>query len=139
VCVAVLFGSPASAVAQGAAAPETWTPISQNAKAITGRVTFSPQEIAFQNGTSLPLTPIGQMLFRSEAKKKVMANLYKTASPADAGPGLCKGKPVAYFVVWRSEQAGRETERGMAPFSGPLLYAGSADDCGHFVYDIGKH
>jgi hypothetical protein len=50
--------------------PETWTPINRTAQPITGHVTFMPTEITFQNGTSLPLAPGGQMLFRAEAKKK---------------------------------------------------------------------
>jgi hypothetical protein len=136
----VLFGLPVTAVAQAMVAPEIWTPISQNAKTITGPVSFSPKELAFQNGTSLPLTFSSQMLFRSEAKaKRVMADLYKITPPADPtlqkGNRLCKGKPVAYLIVWKSEDVGREAERGLAPFSGPQINAGSPDDCGHYAYE----
>jgi hypothetical protein len=60
----------ATATAQTAPAPEPWTPISRMAQTITGRVTFTPSEITFQNGKSLPLARGSQMLFRSEAKKK---------------------------------------------------------------------
>jgi hypothetical protein len=31
-------------------APETWTSINPVAQSVTGRVTFTPSEIAFQNG-----------------------------------------------------------------------------------------
>ncbi len=105
---------------------------------ITGRVTFTPSEITFQNGKSLPLVRGGQMLFRPEAKKrKVMADLYKVTSPDDPvlqnGNKLCKGKPIAYLIVWKSEKVGNETEpRTLAPFSGQKLNAGSPDDSGQF-------
>lgn len=136
----VLFGLPVTAFAQAMAAPQIWTPISQNAKAITGRVSFSSKELTFQNGTSLSLTFSSQILFRSEAKaKRVMADLYKITPPADPalqnGNRLCKGKPVAYLILWKSEDAGREAERGLAPFSGPQINAGSPDDCGHYAYE----
>ena len=61
-----LSGLTATAFAQPAPAPETWTPVGRMAQTITGRVVFSPSEIAFQNGKSLPLARGGQMLFRPE-------------------------------------------------------------------------
>ena len=80
----VLSGLTATATAQTASAPETWTPISRMAQTITGRVTFTPSEITFQNGKSLSLIRGGQMLFRPVAKqKKVMADLYRVSSPDD--------------------------------------------------------
>jgi hypothetical protein len=141
-CLA-LSGLTATAIAQTTRAPETWTPIGRMAQTITGRVTFSPNEITFQNGKSLPLAPGGQMLFRSEPKKKkVMADLYRVTSPDDPvlenGNKLCKGKPVAYLIVWKSEKIGNESEpRALAPFSGPKISAGSPDDCGRYNYDVG--
>jgi hypothetical protein len=136
----VLFGLPATAFAQSVAAPQTWAPLSQNAKTITGPVTFSSKELTFQNGMSLSLTFSSHMLFRSETKKKrVIADLYRVTPPADPvlhnGNRLCRGKPVTYLIVWKSEDAGREAERGLAPFSGPQLNAGSPDDCGHYTYE----
>jgi hypothetical protein len=140
-----LLGLIATAVAQNATAPETWTPISPLAKTITGRVTFRPSEITFQNGTSLSLARGGQMLFRPETKKaKVMADLYRVTSPdnplLENGNKLCKGKPVAYLIVWKSEKVGNEADpRILAPFSGQKLKAGSPDDCGRYAYDAGLH
>jgi hypothetical protein len=140
-----LSGLTLAAAAQTASAPETWTPISRTAQTITGRVTFTPSEITFQNGKSLPLVRGGQMLFRPEAKKrKVMADLYKVTSPDDPvlqnGNKLCKGKPIAYLIVWKSEKVGNETDpRTLAPFSGQKLSAGSPDDCGRYTYDAGPH
>jgi hypothetical protein len=136
----VLFGLPVTAFAQAIGTPQIWAPISQNAKTITGSVTFSPKELTFQNGTSLSLTFSSQMLFRPEARaKRAMADLYKITPPADPvlqnGNRLCKGKPVTYLILWKSEGAGREAERGLAPFSGPRINAGSPDDCGHFAYE----
>jgi hypothetical protein len=144
VCFA-LSGLAATAAAQTAPGPETWMPIGRMAQTITGRVTFTPSEITFQNGKSLPLTRGGQMLFRPEAKKrKVMADLYKVTSPDDPtfenGNKLCKGKPVVYLIVWKSEKVGNEVDpRTLAPFSGQKLNAGSPDDCGRYVYDAGRH
>ena len=141
-CVAI-SGLTATAIAQTAPAPETWTPIGRPAQAITGRVTFSPSEITFQNGKSLPLARCGQMLLRPEAKKKkVMVDLYRVTSPDDPvlenGNKLCKGKPVAYLIVWKSDKVGNETDpRTLAPFSGQKLTAGSPDDCGRYNYDAG--
>ena len=67
------------------------------------------------------------MLFRPEPKKKkVMADLYRVTSPDDPvlenGNKLCKGKPVAYLIVWKSEKTGKEADpRTLAPFSGPKI------------------
>ena len=141
-CIA-FFGLTATAIAQTTPAPETWTPIGRMAQTDTGRVTFSPSEITFQNGKSLPLARGGQMLFRSEAKKKkVMVDLYRVTPPDDLvlenGNRLCKGKPAAYLIVWKSEKIGNETDpRTLTPFSGPKLTAGSPDDCGRYNYDAG--
>jgi hypothetical protein len=140
-CLA-LSGLAATAAAQTAPAPETWTLISHTAQAITGRVTFTPTEITFQNGQSLPLARGGQMLFSPAEGKKVMADLYRVTPPDDPvlenGSKLCKGKPIAYLIVWKSEKAGKEAEpRNLAPFSGQKLNAGSADDCGRYTYDAG--
>ena len=42
------------------------------------------------------------------SKRRVMADLYKVTSPDDPvlqnGNKLCKGKPVAYLIVWKSEK-----------------------------------
>jgi hypothetical protein len=140
-----LSGLTATATAQTASAPENWMPITRTAQATTGRVTFTPAEITFQNGKSLLLARGGQMLFRPEAKqKKVMADLYKVTSPDDPalenGNKLCRGKSVAYLIVWKSEKVGNEVDpRTLAPFSGQKLNAGSPDDCGRYVYDAGRH
>jgi hypothetical protein len=89
--------------------------------------------------------PAGQMLFRPEPKKKkVMADLYRVTSPDDPvlenGNKLCRGKPVAYLIVWKSEKVANETDlRTLAPFSGPKFSAGSPDDCGRYIYDAGSH
>ena len=138
-----LFGLTAAATAQTASTPEIWTPINRTAQSITGRVTFTPAEITFQNGKSLALAGGGQMLFRPRPKeKKVIADLYKVAAPDDPilqnGNTLCKGKPIAYLIVWKSEKVGNETgPRTLAPFSGPKLNAGSPDDCGRYTHDAG--
>lgn len=140
----VLSGLTAAAMAQPTTAPETWTPINSVARSVTGRVTFTPSEIAFQNGKSLSLARGGQMLFRPEPKKKVVADLYRVTPPDDPvlenGNKLCKGKPVAYLIVWKSEKTGKEADpRTLTPFSGQKLSAGSADDCGRYAYDAGSH
>jgi hypothetical protein len=137
----VSYGLSTAAIAQTAPASENWTPIGRMAQTITGRVTFTPSEITFQNGKSLPLTRGGQMLFRPEPKqKKVLADLYRVTSPDDPvlenGNKLCKGKPIAYLIVWKSQKIGNETDpRTLAPFSGPKLNAGSPDGCGRYTYD----
>jgi hypothetical protein len=103
-------------------------------------VTFTPSKIIFQDGKALPLASGGQMLFRPEPKKKkVMGVVYRITAPDDAVP-LCKGKPAAYLILWKSEAIGKETEgRTLAPFSGPRLNGGSPDDCGRYIYDAGAH
>jgi hypothetical protein len=143
-CLA-LSGLAATASAQTVTAPENRTPIGRSAQTNTGRVTFTSSEITFQNGKSLPLAPGGLMLFRPEAKKKrVMADLYRVTLPDDPvlenGNRLCKGKPIAYLIVWKSEPVGKEPDpRTLALFSGPKLSAGSPDDCGRYSYDAGAH
>ena len=78
-----------------------------------------------------------------EAKtKKVMTDLYKVTPPDDPvlenGNKLCKGKPIAYLIVWKSDKMGNEADpRTLAPFSGPKISAGSSDDCGRYTYDAG--
>jgi hypothetical protein len=107
-------------------------------------VTFTQAEITFQNGKSLPLARGGQMLFRPEAKRrKVMADLYKVTSPDNPalqnGNKLCKGMPVVYLIVWKSEKVGNEVDpRTLAPFAGQKLNAGSPDDCGRYTYGAGR-
>ena len=71
-----------------------------------------------------------------------MAELYRVTSPDDPvlenGNKLCKGKPIAYLIVWRSDKTGKEVDpRTVAPFSGQKLTLGSPDDCGRYVYDAG--
>jgi len=73
-----------------------------------------------------------------------MADLYKVTPPDDpvleSGNKLCKGKPVAYLIVWKPEKTGKESDsRGLAPFSGSKLNGGSPDDCGRYVYDAGSY
>jgi hypothetical protein len=140
-----LSGLTATATAQTASAPESWTPTNRPAQTITGRVTFAPPEITFQNGKSLSLAPAGQMLFRPEPKKKkAMADLFKVTSPdnplLENGSTLCQGKPVAYLLVWKPERTGNVADpRTLAPFSGSRFMAGSPDDCGRYIYDAGRH
>jgi hypothetical protein len=74
-CLA-LSGLTATATAQTTSVSENWTPIGRPAQTITGRVTFTPSEITFQNGKSLPLARGGQMLFRPEAKKQKVRRTY---------------------------------------------------------------
>ena len=125
-------------------APETWTPTSRTAQAVTGRVSFTATQLTFQNGSSLTLVSGGQMLFRPEPKKKrAMADLYRVTPPDDPvlenGNKLCKGKPVAYVIIWKSEKSAKETDpRTLAFFSGPKFDPGSPDDCGRCTYDSGK-
>jgi hypothetical protein len=143
-CLA-LSGLTTAAVAQPTTAPETWTPINPVAQSVTGRVTFTPGAIAFQNGKSLSLAPGGQMLFKpGPKKKKVMVDLYRVTPPEDPvlenGNKLCRSGSIAFLIVWKSEKTGKETDpRTLAPFSGQKLNAGSSDDCGRYVYDAGSH
>jgi len=131
-------GLAATAVAQTAPATENWVPVGHLAQTITGRVTFSPTEITFQNGKSLSLTQGAQMLFRPEVKgKKVTADLFRVTQPDDpvleSGNKLCRGKPVAYLIVWKSEKTGTTAApRTLAPFSGTKFSAGAPDDCGRY-------
>jgi hypothetical protein len=130
----VLSGLAATSMAQPAT--EVWIPQSPNAKTATGRVTFQPNQITFENGKSLSLAQGGQMLFRPEPKrKKVIADLYRVTAPDDTVP-LCKGKPATYLLVLKPEKVGNQVDpRTLAPFSGPKLTAGSSDDCGRYLYD----
>jgi hypothetical protein len=85
------------------------------------------------------------MLFRPEPKKKkVMADLYRVTPPGDPvlenGNRLCKGKPIAYLIVWKPARIGAEVDpRTFAAFSGQKFDPGSPDDCGHYTYDAGMH
>jgi len=76
-------------------------------------------------------------------EKEVMADLYRV-TPVDHpvlenGNKLCKGKPVAYVIMWKPEKAAKEVDpRALAFFSGPKFDPGSPDDCGRYTYDSGK-
>jgi hypothetical protein len=124
--------------------PEVWTPTSRTTQAVTGRVTFTPNEMTFQNGASLTLVSGGQMLFRPEPKKKkVMADLYRVMPPDDPalenGNKLRKGKPVAYVIMWKPEKVAKGIDpHTLAFFSGPKFDPGSPDDCGRYTYDSGE-
>jgi len=138
-CIA-LFGAIATATAQNQTTPEKWTPIGRPAQTTTGHVTFTPIKITFQNGKSSSVDVGGQMLFRPEAKsKQVMSDFYRV-SPSDDpvledGTRLCKGKPIAYVLVWKSEAVRKEANsRTLAPFSGPKFSVGSPDDCGRYTW-----
>ena len=139
-----LAGLAATAVAQTATVSENWAPVGHLSQTITGRVTFSPTEITFQNGKSLSLTQGAQMLFRPEAKgKKVTADLFRVTQPDDPvlenGNKLCRGKPATYLIVWKSDKTGAvAAPRTLAPFSGTKFSAGSPDDCGRYTYDAGR-
>ena len=92
----VLAGLTGAVAAEPVPTPDAWAPISHAAQAVTGRVTFMATRLTFQNGSSLTLVSGGQMLFRSEPKKKkVMADLYRVVTPDDPvlenGNKLCKG------------------------------------------------
>ena len=140
----MVCGFAATAVAQSSTAPESWVPVGHPAQTITGRVTFSPTEITFQNGKSLSLTQGVQMLFRPEAKgKKVTADVFRVTQPDDPvlenGNKLCRGKPVAYLLVWKPAKTATEADpRTLAPFSGTKFSPGSPDDCGRYTYDAGQ-
>ena len=124
--------------------PEAWTPTSRATQAMTGHVTFTATRLTFQNGASLTLVSGGQMLFRPEPKKKkLMADLYRVTPPDDPvlenGSKLCRGKPVAYVIMWKPEKVAKEIDpRTLAFFSGPRFDPGSPDDCGRYTYDSGK-
>jgi hypothetical protein len=73
-----------------------------------------------------------------------MADLYRVTPPGDPvlenGNRLCKGKPVAYLIVWKPERVGAEVDpRTFAVFSGQKFDPGSPDDCGRYTYDAGTH
>ena len=65
-----LSGLTATAIAQTPPAPENWSAIGRVTQTITGRVTFTPSEITFQNGKSLPLVRGGQMPVQARGKEK---------------------------------------------------------------------
>src|SRR5262249_9320600 len=98
----------------------------------------TPSEMTFQDGKSLSLARGGQMLFRAEPKQRhIMADLYRITSQNDADNRLCKGKPAAFLIIWKPEKTSQEAApRGFAPFSGLKLNAGSADDCGRYLYSL---
>jgi hypothetical protein len=139
-----LSGLATTTTAQTAPTQESWTPISATARTITGRITFTLNEIIFQNGKSLSFSRAGQMLFRPEAKsKKITIDLYRVIPPADPvlenGSRLCTGRSVAYLLVWKSDILGNQADpRTLAPFSGQRLSAGSPDDCGRYIYNAGR-
>jgi hypothetical protein len=141
ICSIVVLGIAATGAA-AQTAPETWVPTSRVTQNITGRVTFTALEITFQNGRSLPLAAGGQMIFRPVKPQKVLADLYRITQPEDPalenGNMICKGKGIAYLLVWKSQRIGNEADpRTMAAFSGKNFSVGSHDECGRFVYDAG--
>lgn len=137
-----LAAIPYGAAAQPAPARETWSPTSRTAQSVTGKITFTPSQIIFQNGTPLALSRGVQMLFRPDKKKKVMVDLYSVTHPENPvlenGKTLCNGKAAAYLLVWKSEKVGADVDpRSMNVFSSAKFVSGSPDDCGRYMYDAG--
>jgi hypothetical protein len=143
VLLSCLVASPAGA--QTPRAEESWTPSNRATQAVTGKVTFLPSAITFQNGKSLALARGGQMLFRPEKKaRKVTADLYRITAPEDLvlenGSPLCKGRMARYLIIWKSAKTANEVDpRSMAVFAGQKFDPGSADECGRYIYDAGAH
>ena len=140
--VALCVVAAAAAAQPSTPAAETWVPANRTAQTITGRVTFDPTRITFQNGKSLSLAASGQMIFRPEKRQKVQTDLYRVIQPEDPtlenGNTICQGKNVAYLLVWKSRQTGGVLDpRTMGAFSGKNFAVGSHDDCGRFAYDAG--
>jgi len=140
--VALCVVAAAAAAQPSTPAAETWVPASRTAQTITGRVTFDPTRITFQNGKSLSLAANGQMIFRPEKRQKVQADLYRVIQPEDPtlenGNTICQGKNVAYLLVWKSQRTGGVLDpRTIGAFSGKNFAVGSHDECGRFAYDAG--
>ena len=119
----VLAGLTGAVAAEPVPTPDAWAPTSHTAKMVTGHVTLTATLLRFQNGASLTLVSGGQMLFRSEPKKKkVMADLYRVTPPDDPvlenGNKLCRGKPVAYVIMWKPEKSARSIRVRWRSFPG---------------------
>jgi hypothetical protein len=81
-----------------------------------------------------------QLLSRQFNVRRLSADSRRHRQVLENGNKLCKGKPIAHLIVWKSDKVGNETDpRTLAPFSGPKFSAGSPDDCGRYTYDAGSH
>ena len=117
--------------------PEDWQAYSRTAQAITGSVRFSPRQITFGNGASLPLQQIEPLPAFKTGIGPGELTLYRVTKPANPvllqGQGLC-GKPVTQIVVTRLKP--------QPPFIPALLainvFAGK-EDCGLYTYEAGGH
>ncbi len=136
-----------AAVCGRAAAAEHWVAASTTAMAITGDVSFSPEQIRFANGTVFYLQPAGRQKAFLDGTDKVDAAIYQVVPPADpklkAGNRLCggaKAQLARFIAVWQPEAIGADkAPRSMAVFSGMTAPAGDGgtDLCGIFNYEAG--
>jgi hypothetical protein len=128
-----------------AASPEQWQAASNTATAITGNVTFSADQIKFQNGKSLPLTPAGTIRGFLTNGQKVNATLFRVTRPDDpvllGGNRLCGGKtpePVTFIALWKHAPFGGDIDpRDIAVFSGSAAPTDDKGVCATYSYEAG--
>ncbi|HEX5325695.1 MAG TPA: lysozyme inhibitor LprI family protein, partial [Acetobacteraceae bacterium] len=123
-------------------APEHWAAVSNTALSITGDVTFSSDQITFQNGRSLSLSPVGGILMADGTNRRIEASLFRVTRPQDpvllAGNTLC-GSPITFIAVWHPAPVGSDIDpRALAVFSGQTPPTDGHPGCASFYYDTVK-
>jgi hypothetical protein len=113
-----------------AAHSETWQPVDKTAISVTGKVTFTPNKIIFQNGTS--------MAIKAATGDGMDGQVFKVLTPADPpliqGNKLCGRATVKYLLV--VGQGSRDI--GLSVYDGPAVPHMDTPSCGSFSYHVGR-
>lgn len=114
----------------GVAYAETWQPVDKTAISVTGKVTFTPNKITFQNGKS--------MAIKAATGDGMDGQVFKVLTPADPplirGNKLCGRAPVKYLLV--VGQGSRDI--GLSVYDGPAVPHMDTPSCGSFSYHVGR-
>lgn len=113
------------------AAAETYTPDSNTAQAITGRIDLDDAGITFENGAHMAFGErVADTLIYFE--KPVKASVYRIAEPSDPvllnGNSFC-GQPVTYVATWADGK-----DRIVIAFTGPDVPKSDEGMCALYVY-----
>ena len=108
---------------------ETWMPVDKTAISITGKVTFTPSKITFQNGKSLAI--------KAATDAGIDGQVFKVLKPADPqlirGNTLCGRSTVKYILIVKPDRK----SRGLSVYDGPNVPFQDTPSCASYSYEVG--
>ncbi|TXM95228.1 hypothetical protein [Methylobacterium sp. WL116] len=108
---------------------ETWRPVSKTSISVTGKVTFTKNNITFQNGQSLAI--------KAATDDGIDGQLFKVLKPADPmllrGNTLCGRSAVKYLLVVGQGSTGRD----LSVYDGAGEPTQETSSCASYSYRVG--